>query len=175
MIGAGISGLGAAYLLARAHDVEVFEAEASPGGHVNTVSHRGLELDTGFIVHNEPNYPLLNRLFRELGVRTQDSEMSFSVSCRDCGLEWSGRRPFAQPRNLCNPRYARLLFEVTRWLRTARATVDDSEQLSLGEYATRHGYSERFRSHFLVPLTSALWSTAPARTLDFPAAYAATA
>jgi predicted NAD/FAD-binding protein len=172
VIGAGISGLGAAYLLARAHDVEVFEAEAAPGGHVNTVSHRGLGLDTGFIVHNEPNYPLLNRLFRELGVRTQDSEMSFSVSCGDCGLEWSGRRPFAQPRNLCSPRYARFLLEVTRWLRTAPATVDDSEHLSLGEYVARHGYSERFRSHFLVPLTSALWSTAPARALDFPAAYA---
>jgi predicted NAD/FAD-binding protein len=172
VIGAGISGLGAAYVLARDHDVEVFEAEAAPGGHVNTVSHRGLGLDTGFIVHNEPNYPLLNRLFSELGVRTQDSEMSFSVSCGDCGLEWSGRRPFAQPRNLWNPRYARLLFEVSRWLRTALATVDDSEHLSLGEYVTRHGYSERFSSHFLVPLTSALWSTAPGRALDFPAAYA---
>src|SRR5439155_11736379 len=107
-----------------------------------------------------------------LGVRTQDSEMSFSVSCGDCGLEWSGRRPFAQARNLCSPRYARFLLEVSRWLRTALATADDSEHLSLGEYATRHGYSERFRSHFLVPLTSALWSTAPARTLDFPATYA---
>jgi uncharacterized protein len=172
VIGAGISGLGAAYLLARAHEVEVFEAEASPGGHVNTVSHRGLELDTGFIVHNEPNYPYLNRLFRELGVRTQDSEMSFSVSCGECGLEWSGRRPFAQARNLGSPGFARFLLEVTRWLRTALATVDDSEHLSLGEYVDRHGYSERFRSHFLVPLTSALWSTAPARALDFPAAYA---
>ena len=172
VIGAGVSGLGAAYLLARAHQVEVFEQAAAAGGHVNTVEHRGLGLDTGFIVHNEQNYPHLNRLFRELGVRTQDSEMSFSVSCGECGLEWSGRRPFAQPRNLVSPRFGRFLLEVARWLRTAVSTLDESEGLSLGQYVERHGYSERFRSHFLVPLTSALWSTAPARALDFPAGYA---
>ena len=172
VIGAGVSGLGAAYLLARAHDVEVFEQAVEAGGHVNTVEHRGLGLDTGFIVHNELNYPYLGRLFRELDVRTQASEMSFSISCRECGLEWSGRRPFAQPRNLCSPRFGRFLLEVTRWLRTAVSTLDESEGLSLGQYAERHGYSERFRSHFLVPLTSALWSTAPERALDFPAGYA---
>jgi predicted NAD/FAD-binding protein len=98
--------------------------------------------------------------------------MSFSVACGDCGLEWSGRRPFAQARNAASPRFHRFLLEVTRWLRTAVATLDTSEGLSLGQYVERHGYSERFRSHFLVPLTSALWSTAPERALDFPAAYA---
>ena len=170
MIGAGISGLGAAYLLARAHEVEVFEAAGHAGGHVNTIEHRGLALDTGFIVHNEPNYPYLGRLFRELGVRTQASEMSFSVSCGDCGLEWSGRRPFAQKRRLVDPRFAGLLREVGRWLRTARA--DAAQGLTLEQYVESNGYSERFRTHFLVPLTSSLWSTAPERALDFPAAYA---
>jgi predicted NAD/FAD-binding protein len=172
VVGAGISGLGAAYLLSRAHEVELFERDARAGGHVNTFEHRGLGLDTGFIVHNEPNYPYLNRLFRELGVRTQDSEMSFSVSCGECGLEWSGRRPFAQKRNLISRRHLGLLAEVTRWLRTAVSTLDAAEGLSLGQYSERHGYSGRFRSHFLVPLTAALWSTAPERALDFPASYA---
>ena len=172
VVGAGISGLGAAYLLSRAHDVELFEREERAGGHVNTIEHRGLGLDTGFIVHNEPNYPYLNRLFRELGVRTQDSEMSFSVGCGDCGLEWSGRRPFAQRRNLVSRQHLGLLAEVARWLRTAVSTLDASEGLSLGQYSDRHGYSRRFRSHFLVPLTAALWSTAPERALDFPASYA---
>ena len=174
VVGAGISGLGAAYLLSRAHDVEVFERAAYAGGHTNTVEHDGLELDTGFLVHNEPNYPLLTRLFRELGVETQPSEMSFSVSCGHCGLEWSGRRPFAQRRNLVSARFAGLLWEVTRWLRTAVRSLDerDYERHTLEDYVAERRYSEGFRTHFLVPLTSALWSTAPERALDFPAAYA---
>jgi predicted NAD/FAD-binding protein len=172
VIGSGVAGLGAAYLLSREHEVELFEKDARPGGHVNTIEHAGFGLDTGFIVHNAPNYPYLNRLFNELGVRVQDSEMSFSVACGDCGLEWSGRRPYAQARNVASPRFHRFLLEVTRWLRTAVSTLDTAEGLSLGQYVERHGYSERFRTHFLVPLTSALWSTAPERALDFPAAYA---
>jgi len=172
VIGSGVAGLGSAYLLSRAHDVELFERDSRPGGHVNTVQHGGLGLDTGFIVHNTPNYPYLGKLFRELGVALQESEMSFSVACGECGLEWSGRRPFAQARNAVSPRFHRFLLEVTRWLRTAVSTLDTSEGLSLGQYVERHGYSERFRTHFLVPLTSALWSTAPERALDFPAAYA---
>src|SRR5262249_38240366 len=83
-----------------------------------------------------------------------------------------GRRPFAQARNAVSPRFHRFLLEVTRWLRTAESTLATSEGLTLGQYASRHGYSERFRSHFLVPLTSALWSTAPERALEFPAEYA---
>jgi predicted NAD/FAD-binding protein len=173
VVGAGISGFGAAYVLDRAHEVEVFEAQARAGGHVNTVEHRGLGLDTGFIVHNGPNYPLLNRLFEELSVPVQESEMSFSVSC-DCGLEWSGRRPFAQRQNLASPRFAGFLLEVTRWLRTAGRSLEeeDYESHTLERYVEERGYSRRFRDHFLVPLTSALWSTAPERALDFPAAYA---
>ena len=172
VVGSGVAGLGAAYLLSRAHDVELFEKDTRAGGHVHTVEHLGIDLDTGLIVHNAFNYPYLGRLFGELGVAVQESEMSFSVACGHCGLEWSGRRPFAQTRNVASPRFHRFLLEVTRWLRTARATLDTSEGMSLGQYVERHGYSERFRSHFLIPLTSALWSTAPERALDFPAAYA---
>jgi len=169
VVGSGVSGLGAAYLLGRTHDVHVFERDGRAGGHANTVVHDGLALDTGFLVHNERNYPLLTRLFSELGVATHESDMSFSVSCRGCGLEYSGRRPFAQPANAARPGYLSLLWEIGRWLRTARP---EDESQSLGEYLDRHRYSQRFRRHFLLPLTSALWSTAPGRALEFPAAYA---
>jgi predicted NAD/FAD-binding protein len=169
VIGSGVAGLGAAYVLARANDVHLFERDGRAGGHANTVTHDGLALDTGFLVHNERNYPLLGRLFRELGVATHGSDMSFSVSCRECGLEYSGRRPFAQPANAASPRFVSLVWEIGRWLRTARP---EDESQSLAEYLDAHGFSERFRRHFLVPLTSALWSTAPGRALEFPAAYA---
>lgn len=174
VVGSGISGLGAAWLLSRAHEVEVFEREPRAGGHANTVEHQGLALDTGFLVHNERNYPLLVRLFGELGVRTQESEMSFSVSCGGCGLEYSGRRPFAQPRNAASPGFHALLWEIGRWLRTARHSLEelDYEQHSLARYLDERRYSRRFRQHFLVPLTSALWSTSPDRALELPAAYA---
>lgn len=174
VIGAGVSGLGAAYILSRSHDVTLFERDTRAGGHVRTVRHGGLALDTGFLVHNGPNYPLLTRLYHELGVRVQPAEMSFSVSCGGCGLEWSGRRPFAQPRRALDPRFLGLLREVGRWLRTARESLGeaDYEERTLEEWASERRYSQRFRSHYLVPLTAALWSTAPERALDFPAAYA---
>src|SRR5690348_9301419 len=169
IVGSGISGLGAAYALSRVHDVEVFERAHRAGGHANTVVHHGVALDTGFLVHNERNYPLLTRLLGELGVATHESDMSFSVSCSGCGLEYSGRRPFAQPANAVRPPFLSLLWEIGRWLRTARP---EDEAQSLAAYLDAHGYSQRFRRHFLVPLTSALWSTAPGRALEFPAAYA---
>ena len=99
--------------------------------------------------------------------------MSFSVSCGDCGLEWSGRRPFAQGRRLADTRFFSLLAEVVRWLRTAEGALEDGslEGRSLGAYVKERGYSQRFRSHFLMPLASALWSSAPEQALDFPAAY----
>src|SRR5690242_19620698 len=169
IVGSGISGLGAAHALSRVHDVQVYEREGRPGGHANTVVHGGLALDTGFLVHNERNYPLLTRLFHELGIATHESDMSFSVSCSGCGLEYSGRRPFAQPANAARPAFVALLWEIGRWLRTARP---EDESQSLADYLDEHGYTQRFRRHFLVPLTSALWSTAPGRALEFPAATA---
>jgi predicted NAD/FAD-binding protein len=169
VVGSGVSGLGAAHLLARAHEVHVFERDARVGGHANTVVRDGLALDTGFLVHNARNYPLLCRLFGELGVSTHESDMSFSVSCSGCGLEYSGRRPFAQPANAARPGFLALLWEIGRWLRTAQP---GDESQSLADYLDANGYSQRFRRHFLVPLTSALWSTAPGRALEYPAAAA---
>ena len=175
VVGGGVSGLGAAYVLSRSgHEVHLFEREARAGGHVNTVVHDGVALDTGFIVSNARNYPLLMRLFGELGVAVQRSEMSFSVACEECGLEYSGRRPFAQRRNVTCATYASLLWEIGRWLRTARSSLEGGsyEAASLGDYLDERRYSRRFRRHFIVPLTSALWSAAPGRTLEIPAAYA---
>ncbi len=174
IVGAGISGLGAAYVLSRGHDVELYERAGYAGGHTNTIEHAGLALDTGFLVYNERNYPMLVRLFRELGIQAQDSEMSFSVSCQSCGLEYSGRRPFATPRNALSPRFHALLWEIARWLRTALPSLEetDYERHTLARYTAERGYSRRFAHHFLVPLTAALWSTAPERALDFPAGYA---
>jgi len=160
IIGTGIAGLGAAYALSRLHDVELFEANGHVGGHANTVTHDALELDTGFLVHNEENYPNLTRLFRELGVETQPSEMSFALSC-GCGLEWSSRRPWhAGPR---------LLREILRFLRTAGEA--DADGKSFDRFLRDEGYSESFRRHYLVPMTAALWSTAPGDALEVPAAY----
>ena len=172
VIGGGVSGLGAAYVLGRSHDVELFERDERAGGHTRTIRRDGLALDTGFLVHNVRNYPLLTRLFAELGVATQTSEMSFSVSC-PCGLEYSGRRPFAQSRRAADPRFLSLLGEIGRWLLTAKRSLADlDEALSLRRYLDERSFSGRFRRHFLVPLTAALWSTAPGRALDYPAAAA---
>jgi predicted NAD/FAD-binding protein len=175
VIGAGVSGLGAAYVLSRGgHDVHVFERDSRLGGHVNTIVHDGLALDTGFIVSNARNYPLLTRLLAELGVTFQRSEMSFSVRCDECGLEYAGRRPFAQWRNASSTRFTTLMWEIGRWLRTARTSIDSGayDDSSLDDYLAERRYSRAFRRHFIVPLTSALWSAAPARTLEIPAAYA---
>ncbi len=176
IVGTGIAGLGAAYLLDRAHDVTVFEQAGYVGGHTNTIptrlsDGRVLGLDTGFIVHNRENYPHLVRLFAELGVATQESEMSFSVTCERCGLEYSGARPWRQWANLVRPSFLPLLAEIVRFMRTAQRDVGPPEETLL-QFAARARYSRRFRDHFLLPLTASLWSTGPAEALDFPAAYA---
>lgn len=178
-MGTGIAGLGAAYALARAgREVTLFEREPRPGGHTRTetvrVGGRDYAVDTGFIVHNEPTYPNLVRLFRELGVATQESDMSFSVSCARCGIEWAGKRPFAQPGNALRPAFVRMVRDVVRFLREAPRHLAEGalEGRTLAAYAQEGRYGRAFLDHFLVPLTAAIWSTAPDRTLDFPAAYA---
>ncbi len=177
VIGAGIAGLGAAHALSRVHDVEVLERDGRAGGHANTVTlprpGGDLHLDTGFLVHNEPNYPRLSRLFRELGVPVQDSDMSFGVSCRRCGVEYSAVRLWTQPRALASPRTARMLREVVRFMRTGRDGLAERHARStLGDFVRIEGYSRDFRDHFIVPFAAALWSTAPGETLGFPMPYA---
>ncbi|HWH15026.1 MAG TPA: FAD-dependent oxidoreductase [Miltoncostaeaceae bacterium] len=178
VIGTGIAGIGAAHALSRRHEVEVFERDCRAGGHSNTVEvtrpdGRTLAIDTGFIVHNPANYPHLVRLFRELGVPTQESDMSFAVVCRRCGIEYSGRHLWEQPRVLRSPRMLRLLAQIARFMATARRRLDGRHRTrTVAQFVRAEGYGQDFRDHFLVPLTSAIWSTSPGQAAAFPVDYA---
>ena len=181
VIGSGVAGLTAAYVVSRNHDVTLFEKDTRFGGHANTVSVAGARgqvgLDTGFIVHNERTYPNLLRLFGELGVATQDSDMSFGVRCEECGLEYAGARGLAgmaaRPANLISPAYLRMLIEVKRFHRQARALLCDAsaDRLTLGDFLAQGGYSDYFHDHFILPLAGAIWSCAPGQIRSFPARY----
>ncbi len=178
VIGSGISGLAAAHELNKAGvGVGLYERDAAPGGHVKTVAlHGGPNVDTGFIVYNEATYPRFTALLAELGVETQPSEMSLSVTCRACGVEWATRglrNVFATRTTALSPAHWGMLRDILRFYREARATLDAPEPTSqtLGEFMDEHGYGRAFRQHFLVPLTAAVWSTAPEEVEDFPADY----
>jgi uncharacterized protein len=183
IVGGGVSGLTAAYLLHRAHDVELFDANDYAGGHANTVvvpdphtPGRQIPLDVGFIVYNEPTYPGFSRLLRELEVETQPSDMSFSVRCEEDGLEFSSRgiRGYlAQRRNLFSGSHLRMLFDFARFQRDARRALrrDDLHDLSFSEYLDRRGFNEVFRERLIVPLLSSTWSNSPASIMGFPAHY----
>ncbi len=180
VIGSGISGLTAAYALRGSHAVTLFEADDRLGGHahthdVHTSDGRTLGVDSGFIVHNERTYPTLLRLFRELDVPTQPTEMSMSVACGECGLAYAGSRGpaglFAQRRRALDPRYLRMLVEVPRFHRRARALLadDTAPDLTWGEFLDRGGYSGYFVRHFAVPLVSCVWSAGDADARTYPA------
>jgi predicted NAD/FAD-binding protein len=179
IVGAGVSGLTAAHLLHQAHDVTVFEAGGHAGGHANTLSvhegSRALAIDTGFIVYNERTYPLFTRLLASLGVATQSTQMSFSVTCDGCGLSYSGKGIaglLARPSNIARPAYLRLLADVVRFNRWAStvplASVDPGATLS--DAVTRQGFSDYFSRHYLVPMTSAIWSASSVEAERFPLA-----
>jgi uncharacterized protein len=192
VVGSGVAGLTAAHLLRRRYDVTLFEADDRLGGHAHTHSvptpdGRVARIDTGFIVHNEKTYPKLLRLFAELGVSTQDSEMSMSVRCQGCGLEYAGARGagglLAAPGNLARPAFLRMLGEVPRFHRAARRLLAEPETddttgsggggggLSLGAFLTSGGYSRYFVDHFMMPLVSAVWSAGPRVSAQYPARY----
>jgi predicted NAD/FAD-binding protein len=182
VIGSGVSGLTAAYLLQRTGDVTLYEAAPRLGGHAHTHDvvagdDRGVPIDSGFIVHNERTYPYLLRLFRELGVETQDSDMSTSVRCDGCGLEYAGARGlaglFAQPQNLVNPAFLGLLLEVKRFHRHAHRilTTRTTGETSLGEFIADGAFSPYFVRHFLLPLVAMVWSCPPPTAMHYPARY----
>jgi predicted NAD/FAD-binding protein len=178
VIGAGISGLAAAYLLSRRHRVQLFEKEHRLGGHTNTVivstPRGGVALDTGFLVHNDRTYPNLVRLFGELGVATRDSDMSFAVSCRRTGLEYSSRGAngfFAQRRNLIRRSHLSLLSEIMRFNREAPALLHapDAEHQTLGDFLESRRFGEDFTDRYLFPMASAIWSASLDAIRSFPA------
>ena len=179
VVGSGVAGLTAAYVLARTDHVTLFEADARLGGHADTHEVDGLSIDTGFIVHNERTYPVLLRLFAELGVATQESEMSMSVSDDDTGLEWAGalgrRGVVPTAGHLANPRYLRMLTEIPRFHRRARALLatEDSPtgDSTLREFLRRGRFTPYFTRHFMEPVVAAVWSCDPEVSLDYPARY----
>ena len=177
VVGTGISGLSAAWLLSQKHDVTVFEAEGRPGGHshtIDTVSNNGvMPVDTGFIVYNETTYPNLTALFAYLKTPTKPSEMSFAVSLDNGDLEYSGTDLagiFAQKRNLVNLRFWSMLRDIIRFYRNAPREVAKLGMASLGEYLDSHGYGEAFRQDHLYPMAAAVWSLPAKKVADYPAA-----
>jgi predicted NAD/FAD-binding protein len=179
VIGSGISGLAAAYALRETHQVTLFEADHRFGGHAHTHDVRlsdgtDVAIDSGFIVHNERTYPELLRIFRELEVPTQATEMSMSVTCEGCGLSYVGSRGlrgiFAQPRRLFSARFVRMLTEVPRFHRRARRVLASGDgRQTWGEFLEDGGFSDYFIRHFAVPLVSCVWSSGDQDTRDYPA------
>ncbi len=178
IIGSGISGLTAAYLLCRDHHLAVFEQNDYIGGHSNT---RDIEVegvtypvDTGFIVFNTKTYPNLIRLLNQLGVVWQNSNMSFSVHCDSTGLEYSPRSLdalWAQRSNLFRLRFWRMLFEIYRFKRDYFRILNDPGDWTLTEWLEQNGYSRFFRDFFIIPMGSAIWSAAPERFGNIPARF----
>ena len=179
IIGTGIAGLGAAWFLHRDFEVTLFEAGDHVGGHSHTVtvqeSGRPVPIDTGFMVFNHVTYPNLVRLFKRLEVRTKPTDMSFSVRESASGLEFCGsslNHLFAQRRNLLRPSFYRMLLRIDRFNREAIAALDDPavRTMTLADYVARRGYGDDFLRLYLIPMSSAVWSTPPEEMLRFPAA-----
>lgn len=178
IIGSGIAGNVIAHHLHREHDITVFERAAHIGGHTHThaVELEGERhaIDTGFIVYNDWTYPNFIALLEELGVATQPSSMSFSVRNEVSGLEYNGtsvNRLFAQRTNLLRPSFYRMLREIFRFNRESTQVFDYKEKITLGDYLRDHRYGREFMRDYLIPMGAAIWSTEPARLLEFPAQF----
>lgn len=174
VVGTGISGLVAAWLLQREHEITVFEAGSWVGGHTHTVDveigGRQYAVDTGFIVHNDRTYPNLIKIFDELGVATQPTGMSFSVKESASGLEYASRAVLARRRNALNPRVLRMVGDILRFNRDAEGILKNPEDaVSLDELLAKRRYSKAFVELYIVPMGAAIWSTEPAKMLSFPA------
>lgn len=180
IVGSGISGLTAAHRLHPRHEVTVFEADDRVGGHANTVrialDDGTWDVDTGFIVYNQRNYPTFSRLLSELGVATQPSDMSLSIRDDRSGLEWGTNtsRLFAQPRNALRPGFVSMIAEVLRWNRLGQGVlagrVDVDELTPVGDVLAARHFSRRFFDWYLVPLAAAIWSADPTTVDRFPIA-----
>lgn len=178
IIGTGIAGLGCGYLLHRNHDIQLFDRNDYAGGHTNTVTvqegAKALPVDTGFMVFNEVTYPNLTRLFAELGVETVPTSMSFSVQHLPTGIEYGAGslgQLFARRRNLIDPRFLRTLYQIDRFNREAHEALASGsyERATLQEYTEARGYGEDFLRLYLLPMSSAVWSTPFDGVREFPA------
>lgn len=176
IIGSGISGLTAASLLHDSHEINVFEANDYIGGHTHTVDvsldDGQFSIDTGFIVYNDRTYPNFIHMLERLNVESQPTSMSFSVRCEDSNLEYNGSNfngLFAQRRNFLRPRFYRMLNDIARFNRESLELLQsDDEDVTVGEYVSRRGYSKQFAELYLVPMGAAIWSCPPETFEKFP-------
>jgi len=175
VIGSGISGLSAAWLLSKNHNVTVYEANAYLGGHSNTVDilseGKTIAVDTGFIVYNEPAYPNLTRLFNDLSVETYPTEMSFAVSIDNGKLEYAGNglgRLFAQKSNLLKASFWSMLKDIKRFYAQAPNDAQLHQEITLGDYLNSKGYSRSFCDNHLYPMAAAIWSMPALKVGDYP-------
>lgn len=178
IIGSGISGLTAAWLLHRSHEITVFEANDYVGGHTHTIDvdidgdGEQLAIDTGFIVYNDWTYPNFIQMLERLGVDSLATEMSFSVRCERSRIEYNGSNLnglFAQRSNLLKPRFHRMLQDILRFNREALELLDaDHDRMTVDEYVTQRGYSRQFSDLYLIPMGAAIWSCPPETFGRFP-------
>ncbi|HTA35661.1 MAG TPA: FAD-dependent oxidoreductase [Solirubrobacteraceae bacterium] len=180
IVGAGVSGLVAAHLLHREHEIVVYEANRYAGGHTNTIRVDTAEethhVDTGFIVMNDRNYPLFTKLLDRLGVARQATHMSFSVKGEEHDFEYSGtpRGLFCQPGNIANPRFQRMILDLLRFNRALRRVLEKEESgESMHDFLARHRFSRAFVERLIVPQMSAVWSADPRTAGSFPARFIA--
>jgi predicted NAD/FAD-binding protein len=180
VVGGGVAGITAAYLLQQHHDVTLIEKNATIGGHTHTVlipdgEDRGTPVDTGFIVLNDRTYPCFNRLLQQLQVPIQPSDMSFSYFSEDSGFQYASRDVnslFAQRRNFFDPGFLRLLLEIVRFNRVASRELRQNrlDGLTLGAFLERFRFGPRFRDQYILPMAAAIWSSPDAEVADFPMA-----
>ncbi len=179
VIGTGISGISSAWFLSQKHDVTVFEKNSTLGGHTNTidVTLRGGEtipVDTGFIVYNEPNYPLLKAMFAYLNVATHPTDMSFAVSIDQGRLEYAGNNLntlFAQRKNLFSPKHWRMIADILRFNKLAKTDLVQGlpKSLTLGDYLSKNNFGQTMQQDYLLPMAAAIWSCPTDTMLKFPA------
>ena len=175
IVGSGVSGLTAAYLLKDIHKVTLYEADNRYGGHAHTHAVDGMGIDSGFIVHNERTYPILLRIFKELNIPTQITEMTMSIDCKGCGLQYVGGRGakgiLAKPIKLLDPRFVMMLIEVPKFYKAAKKLLADSnpKQLTWGEFLKINKFSNYFVKHYAIPVVSCVWSSGDGDSLEYPA------